>query len=262
MKWYRIQALLLKYVYITMNRLDRIFDIFYWPLIGLLIWGFTSHFIIGITRDDTVLNFFLGGVILWTFYQRALQDIGNYILEDFWSRNLTNLLTTPVKPIEIIVSVIIFGLFRSIISFLVLAGLGYLLYAFNIFHAGIFVILIFSLSLLILGWVFGIFVAALIFRHGIKIQVLAWAFPFIIQPFSAVFYPISVLPVWLQKISLVVPATHAFEGMRQAYATGTIAWSHLAYSFLLNGVLLVLVMWFFLRCFEKSRREGVIARLE
>ena len=38
MNFGRINALLLKYWYITKNRWDRLFDLFYWPLIDLLVW--------------------------------------------------------------------------------------------------------------------------------------------------------------------------------------------------------------------------------
>jgi len=261
-RWHRVAAILLKYYYITINRLDRIFDMLYWPLIGLLIWGFTSKFIVDISQQSQVLNIFLGGAILWTFYQRAQQDMGNYILEDFWSRNLYNLLSTPITPEEIILSAIIFGLLRSLITFALLAVIGFLFYSFNIFGAGVLVMLLFALSLLLLGWVFGIFVTGLIFRFGVKIQVFAWSFAFLIQPFSAVFYPLSATPLWLQRISLAFPTTHAFEGMRYAFATGKIAWNHLTYAFLIDAVLLVLAYYFFLHCFNKARREGIMAKME
>ncbi|MBI4149853.1 ABC transporter permease [Candidatus Woesearchaeota archaeon] len=262
MRWYRINALMLKYYYITINRLDRIFDMLYWPLIGLLIWGFTSYFIMDLTKESQVLNIFLGGAILWTFYQRASQDMGNYILEDFWSRNLYNLLSTPVEPQEIILSAVLFGLIRSVITFGLLALLGAVLYSFNIFGAGIFVVLLFSLALLLLGWVFGIFVTGLIFRYGVKIQVFAWSFAFLIQPFSAVFYPLSSTPLWLQKISLVFPTTHAFEGMRYAFATGKIAWNSLFFAFFLDAILLIVMYYFFLHCFKQARKVGIIAKME
>jgi len=261
-RWHRIAALMLKYYYITLNSLDRIFDMVYWPFIGLLVWGFTSYFISDIAKGSHVLNIFIGGAILWTFYQRAQQDIGNYILEDFWSRNLYNLLSTPVTPSEIIMSTVLFGLMRSIITFSLLSIIAAILYSFDIFSAGIFAVLLFALSLLLLGWVFGIFTTALIFRFGVKIQVFAWSFAFLIQPFSAVFYPLSTLPGWLQKISLAVPATHAFEGMRYAFATGKIAWDSLAYAFVLDAILLVMAYYFFLYCFRQSRREGIASKME
>lgn len=261
-RWHRVAALMLKYYYITINRLDRVFDILYWPLIGLLVWGFTSSFITDITQESQVLSIFLGGSILWTFYQRSQQDMGNYILEDFWSRNLYNLLSTPVTPQEIAISAVLFGLVRSVATFVVLSLIATVFYSFNVFGGGIFVMLLFSLALLLLGWAFGIFVTGLIFRYGVKVQVFSWSFAFLIQPFSAVFYPLSTLPLWLQKVSFAFPTTHAFEGMRFAYATGVIAWNHLTYAFLIDIVLLFAAYSFFLRCFEHSRKTGVAAKME
>ena len=105
MELYRVNALLLKYYYISINRLDRIFDIIYWPILGLLIWGFTTAFIEQLS-EVSVSSMIFGGVILFVFVWRSAQDITIYVLEDFWSRNLYNLFTSPVRPSEISLSVI------------------------------------------------------------------------------------------------------------------------------------------------------------
>ena len=84
MKFYRINALLLKYYYITINRIDRIFDIFYWPVVDLFIWGFAAFYIQQLS-DVNILSMLLGGIILWIFVWRSSQDIAVFVLEDFWS---------------------------------------------------------------------------------------------------------------------------------------------------------------------------------
>ena len=168
MKWFVVKALLLKYWYITRNRLDRFFDIFYWPLISLLIWGFTTYYI----RDfagSSILMFFIGGTVLWVFLQRAMQDISVYVLEDFWGWNLYNTFSSPLTWKELIFAVVSFGVIRAVITFFFLAIVAVLLFAFNIFNAGVFSIALYAIGLLVLGWVLGIFVAALIFRYGLKI---------------------------------------------------------------------------------------------
>lgn len=261
MKWHVVSGLLLKYWYITKNRLDRIFDIFYWPLISLLIWGFTTYYI----RDfagSKILMFFIGGTVLWVFFQRAMQDITVYVLEDFWGWNLYNTFASPVTWKELLFSVISFGVIRAVITFLFLAAIAGLMFAFNIFSAGIFAIALYSLGLLMLGWVFGIFVAGLIFIKGLKIQVFAWSFAWLLQPFSCVFYPLASLPVWLQKASLIFPTTHIFEGMRYSMETGRMAWNSFIYAMIINIILLIAMCIFFRQALKHARKKGLLTRRE
>jgi ABC-2 type transport system permease protein len=261
MRWHIIEALLLKYWYITKNRLDRIFDVFYWPFMGLLIWGFTTYYLKSFT-GNAIINIFIGGIILWTFFQRAQQDITTYILEDFWSRNLYNLFSSPMRGSELIASIMIFGFLRSLITFGFLCILSFLLFSFNIFGAGIFAIALFAFGLMIFGWAMGIFVAALIFRFGTRIQVFAWSFSWLIQPFSAVFYPLASMPVWVQKVSFVFPTTHIFEGMRYAFQTNQILWKNLAYAFGFDIVLLLIMCYVFKLSLDIARKKGLLTRRE
>jgi ABC-2 type transport system permease protein len=55
---------------------------------------------------------------------------------------------------------------------------------------------------------------------------LAWAAVFIIAPISGVYYPIGVLPLWLQAVALSIPSAHVFEGMRSVLLTGVFRWDH------------------------------------
>lgn len=259
MRWHVINALLLKYWYITKNRLDRIFDIVYWPLTSLLVWGFTTYYLKGFT-GSFIINIFLGGTILWVFFQRAQQDITTYVLEDFWSFNLYNLFSSPLRWTELLFSIILFGLMRSVATFLFLGLFSVLLFAFNIFGAGIFMIALSAAALMLFGWVIGILVAALIFRYGLKIQVFAWSVAWIIQPFSAVFYPLASMPVWIQKVSLLFPSTYIFEGMRYAFQYNIILWKDIAYAFGLNAILIVIACWVFKLSLDVSKKKGLLTR--
>ena len=260
MKLYRVSALLLKYYYITKNRLDRIFDLFYWPLIDLFVWGFATYFVRQISEVN-VLSMFLGGVILWLFVWRSTQDIAVYVLEEFWSRDLYNLYTTPIRPSEHMVAVVLFGLIRALVSFVVLFVLALLIYSFNIFQFGVYLPL-FAAALILVGWVMGLFVTSLIFRFGHRIQVFAWSIVWGVQPFSCVFYPLSSLPGWAQKIAVILPTTHIFESMRAIIHGNAISWGSVLYSFLITLVLLVLVASLLAKSIKHARKTGLLSTYE
>jgi len=261
MRWHVISALMLKYWYITKNRLDRIFDVFYWPLTSLLLWGFTTYYLKEFT-GNFIINLLIGGTVLWVFFQRAQQDITVFILEDFWSRNLYNLFSSPMRWSELIFSIVLFGAIRACVTFLLLAVFSWVLFAFNIFGAGIFVIAISAAGLMLFGWIVGILIASLIFIYGLRIQVFAWSFAFLVQPFSAVFYPLASMPLWIQKISILFPTTHIFEAMRHAFQTNEIIWSSFGYAFGLNAVLLVVACYVFKKSLDLSRKKGLLTRRE
>lgn len=261
MRFYRVNALLLKYFYITRNRLDRIFDLVYWPIIDLFAWGFATFFIKELSGVN-VLSMILGGVILWVFVWRSSQDIAVYVLEDFWSRNLYNLFTSPVRASEVTLSVIIFGSIRSIFTFFFLVLLSWALYSFNIFIINIFYIALFVSILTLIGWVMGLFISSIIFRYGSRIQVFAWSMVWVIQPFSCIFYPLSVLPAWAQKIAIVLPTTHIFEALRAVVNNQLVNWNGIFYSIVVSFVLLIIVSIYLRFSIKHARKIGLFARYE
>lgn len=259
MRLHRVTALLLKNYYITRNSLDRLFDVFYWPALDIFLWGFTALYLESIT-DKVIWAYLLGGVILWVFTWRASQDVAVYILEDFWSYNLYNLFSSPVRGSEIILSTVIFGIIRSFISFAFLLGLAYVLYAYNILSIGVMYLPAFIAILVLFGWVIGIVIAAFIFRYGQRIQVFAWSTAWIIQPFACVFYPLKSLPAWGQKIALLLPPTYVFETMRALINHQPVVWQNLAWGIAVCLILLVLAALFFSSSLKHARRSGLLTR--
>ena len=257
-----IWGLVYKFTCLCYRSLDRIFDIVYWPVISLLLWGFTSMFIASTSSFSGVMEFFLGGAVLWSLFWRAQTDVGTFILEDFWSRNVYNLFASPVTSIELFVAIGLIGLIRCILSFLFLTFLAWGLYAFNIMDIGGTAIAVFTSVLLLFGWVIGILIAALIFRYGLRIQILAWSVGFIIQPFSCVFYPLDSMPGWVQGIAIALPSTYVFEGLRYAIATGELAWQPLLLSFGLTAVLFILSIAYFQYALYQAKKLGLLTRFE
>src|SRR3712207_8761664 len=43
---------------------------------------------------------------------------------------------------------------------------------------------------------------------------MAWTIMFLLMPLACVYYPVSILPSWLQALAWALPPTYVFEGMR------------------------------------------------
>ncbi len=261
MCWNRIYALILKYVYICSRNSFRAMDIFFWPIMDLLMWGFVTMYMLKVSNTvPGLITFLIGAVIMWNVFYRAQQVVCISFLEDLWSRNLLNIFTAPVQVREFVTAAYILGLMQASIVLVIMSLVAVVFYGFNILDLGIYAGMLLA-NLMLMGWALGLVATALIVRWGPQAEVLAWAVPFLVQPVSAVFYPISVLPQPLQVVASMVPAAHVFEGMR-ALMTGNeaIVWGHLGSAFLLNLLYLAGAGLLFRYLFEQAREKGLLAK--
>ena len=116
-------------------------------------------------------------------------------------------------------------------------------------------------SLIATGWAIGFFIDGLIFRFGYKIQAFAWAFIFVIYPFSAVLYPVAILPGWAQKFAAILPTSYVFENMRSVLFTGIFDVRDIIISFLLNGIYIALSLYFLKKMFQNALANGRLIKL-
>ena len=258
---------MLRYTYLYMRSVPRVTEIFFWPLMDLLVWGYLTLYLQQIARDGRSISppanaflFLIGAMIFWDILYRAQQGVTLSFLEDIWSRNLLNVFVAPVRISEFVIATYIVGFVRILVTAGVLATLAYALYSFNIFTLG-FSLIPFFINLLLMGWALGMFTTALIMRWGQASEALAWGIPFLIQPLAAVFYPLDVLPRWLQPVALCIPATHVFEGMRRVLHGEGLRDSDIIAAFALNAVYLVAAAAFFRYMFGVARRKGLLAKL-
>lgn len=255
----RVYAMLIRYFYNMRHSFDRITDMFYWPAMDLLMWGLTSSYILqanNITQQNTKFAV-IAGLVFWIIVWRSQYEITTNLLSELWDKNVVNIFAAPLKISEWIVAFMIFGLLKTLASFIFSLLVAFFLYKLTIVPTfGLLLIPIIG-NLMLTGWAAGFFVAGFLIRYGNKIQTLAWAGVYLIAPFSSIYYSLSILPVWAQKVALFIPSTYMFEGIRELIFTGSISSDKLMVSFILNIVYLVLAIWFFLFMFEKTKKLGL-----
>jgi ABC-2 type transport system permease protein len=260
MNWRVVRALILKYAFICSRNTFRAMDVFFWPVMDLLVWGFLSVYMLKVSNAvPSLITFLIAATILWNVLYRAQQVVSVSFLDDVWSRNLLNIFAAPIRPIEYVGAAYIMGFLQSLIVVILLGVMAGFMYSFNVLTLGFEFAFLFA-NLLLMGWSIGLLTTGLILRWGPPAEALAWAIPFLIQPISAVFYPLSVLPPWLQPVALGVPATHVFEGMRQMLSTGHLNPQYLWTAFGLNIVYMTLFACVFSYFLDEARRRGFIAK--
>jgi ABC-2 type transport system permease protein len=259
----RIWGMMYRHIALFRRSWPRLLELAYWPILQLCVWGFTASFIASRASGNTVIaagSLLLGGVLLWEVALRSQMGVAVSFLEEIWSRNLGHVFVSPLRPWELVAALLGMSLLRMLTGVLPAILLAWVLYAFNLFSIGPVIVLLFA-NLVIMGWWVALGVVSLILRHGAGAEALAWSLLFGLTPFSAVFYPVSVLPAAIQPIALALPSAHVFEGMRAAMLHDGIAWGHLAWAFGLNAAWTAAAVLLFARQFRSARERGALLNI-
>jgi ABC-2 type transport system permease protein len=110
------------------------------------------------------------------------------------------------------------------------------------------------------SWAIGILVAGLLLRNGLGAETLAWTFMFLLLPLCCVYYPVSVLPVWLQWIAWALPPTYVFEGMRALLIEHTFRADLMVWAFALNAAYFIAAVIGFLALLHSARTVGSLVQ--
>ncbi len=257
-----VAALVLRYVFLYTRHPVRFVELLFWPVVDLLVWGFLTVYLQqhGAAGLPGAASFLIGAMILWDVLFRSQQGVAISFLEDVWTRNLLNVFVAPVRTAEYVGATCAVGILRVGVTLVVLGVLAALVYGFRLDALG-WALLPFLGNLVLFGWFLGMISTALILRWGQAAESLAWAVPFFIQPLAAVFYPVSVLPSWLQGPAMCLPCTPVFEGMRAVLAGATLPWDLAGRALLLNLVWGVGAALFYAANLRFVREKGLLTKV-
>jgi ABC-2 type transport system permease protein len=253
--------MVLRHVYILRGSWPRLLELAYWPTMQMIIWGFITLFLS--TNSSWVANAFgvlLAAVLLWDVLFRGQLGFSLSFLEEMYSRNLGNLFVSPLRPIEHVLSMMAISLLRTLVGIVPAALLAIWLYRYSVFDLGLPLVGFFA-GLLVMSWAVGLLVTALIMRHGLGAENLAWFFIFLLAPVSAVYYPVAVLPDWLQPLAWALPSTHVFEGMRAVLVDHRFRADLMAYAFALDALYIAIGIAAYLYSFRQARRRGLLLQV-
>ncbi len=255
--WRRVYGVVLRHLFLLRGSWPRMAEMFYWPLFDLVIWGFISQFFMShsdwVSRAAGIL---LGAVMLWNVMFRGSLGVALSFLEETWSRNLGHLTVSPLRPVEFITAMLVMSLIRTVAGMGPVALLAIPLYHYSIFSLGL-PLLAFFTSLLVTGWAVGLGVSALVLRFGQGAESLVWVLIFAVAPLCGIYYPLSVLPGWLQKVAWFLPPSHIFEGMRAVMFGKGFPWDQLLIAAVLNLVYIGGAVALFLWVYHLARVRGL-----
>ncbi len=252
----RISTMVLRYWYLLRSSWPRLLELIYWPLVQVLTWGLIQNYIGQhsgfFARAGGTL---IGAMLLWEILFRGQLGFSISFLEEMWARNLGNLMMSPLRPAEFIAALMTMSLIRLLIGMVPVSLIAMAFFGFNIYELGLALAAFFA-NLMLTSWAIGILVSGLLLRHGLGAESLAWTLTFVLLPLTCVYYPVALLPEWLQPVSWMLPPTYVFEGMRALMIEHVFRPDLMLGALALNALFFGVAVVAFLRLLESARREG------
>ena len=261
MSYNRILGLFLRHFYLIKSSFPRILDLIYWPTIQIILWGFISKFFT-IYSDyyNNTVGVILSCAILYDFLFRSSISFNMLFLEEIWSRNFTNLFIAPLRISEIIVSLVLTALLRTLIGLVPAILITSPLFGISILDLGAPLFLLFF-SLYAFGITLGLFVSAGLLRYGPAFENIAWSSLFLLAPLGCIYYPIEILPEFFQTVAKFLPLVYIFEEARSILVNNVVDYSNIKSAFYLNVFYLCLGISLFYYSFSKARDKGTLINI-
>tara|TARA_Y100000590_G_scaffold452264_1_gene595130 strand:- start:311 stop:1102 length:792 start_codon:yes stop_codon:yes gene_type:complete len=261
MRFNQIYALSLRHVYLICNSLPRIIDLIYWPAVQIFLWGFISKFFtLNSDYYSNTVGVILTAAILYDFLFRASISYNMMFLEEIWSRNFTNLFIAPIKISEIITSLTLTAIFRTLIGLVPAAVLAIPFFGVSIFKLGVPLFFL-LLGLYIFGVTLGLLVTSGLLRYGPSFENIAWASLFFLAPLGCIYYPVEILPESLQLIANALPLVHIFEEMRNILLNNSVNLLEIVKSILISIVYFIIGVTIFYMAYHSAKEKGTLINM-
>ena len=261
MNWNKIYALSLRHIYLIKGSFPRILDLIYWPTIQIFLWGFISKFFtLNSTYYDNTVGIILSAAILYDFLFRSSISYNMMFLEEIWSRNFTNLFIAPIKLSEIIAALTFTAILRTLIGLVPASLIAIPLFGVSIFKIGAPLVLL-LLTLYIFGVTLGLLVTSGLLRYGPSFENIAWASLFFLAPLGCIYYPIEILPEWLQVIANFLPLVHLFEEMRSILIDNVVSYYNVFIACLISLIYFVIGILVFYFSYDGAKKRGTLINM-
>jgi ABC-2 type transport system permease protein len=259
--WMRIRAIARRHAYVLVRSPHRLFDVSLWPLVDVLLFGSLATFVGKgtATAGTKAAGYLIAGIVLWHVIYQSQIAVSTGFLEETWSRNLLNLMVTPVREWEYVAGVALFGMVKLGIGVGTMLIAALLFYSFDTTSLG-FGLLPIAFILLLVGWSVSLLVIGLVLRFGTGAEAFAWGVMFVLMPLSGIFYPVSALPVWVQPLAQALPTTHAFTALHGLVDHHPLDWGQLGIAAVGTLAMLALALWFLTRMLATFRRRGYVTK--
>ena len=254
----RIGAMILRYWYLLRSSWPRLVELIYWPAVQMFMWGLLQ---LGMARQSgsamAAASTFLAAFLLWDILFRGQIGFSMSFMEEMWSRNLPNLMISPLRPAEFVVALMTMSVIRLAVGFVPVTILAIAFFGFNLWGLGL-VLAAFFANLFFTAWAVGMLCSGIVMRNGLGAEGLTWSMMFVLLPLTCVYYPVATLPAWVQPLAWALPPTAVFEGMRALVVDHIYRGDLMLWALGLNALWLAVGAAAFVMLLESARRSGAL----
>ena len=177
-----------------------------------LIGALSSTSFGALAGTDEYIPYVLIGAIVSTYMFSAVWSMGNSFRDETYYGTLEHILSSPVRPIFILIGK---GVYNSILSTaFVIVQLAVCVFIFGLEITLIKILPIFLFLLLLIVGLYGIgFMAAALTRLVKEAHGLLHMFEYVLFLFSPIRYPVEINPI-TRTISVFIPLTYALIALR------------------------------------------------
>lgn len=256
----RVLAVTRRHAYVMRRAPQRWFDVVVWPVVDTVIWGSIGVFVDqqgGAARAGA--PYLLSGILLMHVLYQSNIAVATGFLEETWSRNVVNLMVTPLREREFMAGLVLVGLAKLAMGLVMVALAAWGLYAFDVTAVGWALVPIVAVLSLV-GLALAFVVIGVVLRFGDGAEIVAWGLLFVVVALSGTFYPPEALPGVLQPLSALLPSTAAFEAARSVLDGEPLPWDRLAAAGVGLAVMVPLAVAFAARMLRLFRHRGYVTR--
>ena len=257
-EWVRTAAFAHRNLIMAKRNVFFVFELTFWPGVAMLSHGLLTRFL-DLTPEMTA--FVLVGTVALSSVQVCQLDVAYAVLFDIWSKSMKHQFLTPVRIRHLALGSWLVGVARGVVVWALRAVIGSRAFGFDFLGAGVGTVALFLLGCFLSALVIGLLVCALVLLWGTRAETSAWAAVNFFVMLSGVYYPISLLPGWVQTISAGIPLTYFLDGIRAGYGFTP----HVAHPFAIGYALVLLYAalahWALAAAVTHARRTGLLLKL-
>jgi len=251
----RIAAFAYRNFIFSKRNLFAFFEILFWPVVGIVSIGLMGAFL---ELTPELRSFILTGAIVSGVLQVTQLDVSYGLLYDIWSKSLKQTFLAPVHPSDYILGSWVVGAARGVLTYVLLALFSSLAFSF---YADTTAAEIALFGVLLNALIIGMFVNYVIFMFGQRADIITWSVSVLEMLVCGIYYPVTYLPPFVQRIAEFIPLTYFLEYFRAGYGYRPVYGMLLAKGFGLSVVYIALLFLVLGRAYERARINGMIVRL-
>jgi ABC-2 type transport system permease protein len=172
------------------------------------------------TDTERLMTFLLVGALIWSYLSMIFDVLSETVQWERWEGTIEYTFMSPTSRVTHLLGMGVYAVVYGIIRTAVVLGVAMLAFDLDLseanYWAALVVLTVCSISLV--G--FGVVAAVMPLLSPEKGQQVTYIVSALLLLVSGVYYPVKVLPEWMQVIAQYSPVTYALEGSRAALQDG------------------------------------------